>query len=180
MEPVAEDSGDALREVKAEPGVVRTLAAEADGVEHHRVDLVERVGIEMPTVRGKQPCPPEDVARVERVEGLHAPPWCGDSDCNPAGTQSPERVGVPSLADDRCARGDHNIASASRQHLEMVRRHSGKESMCCQLVGDALHVAFAVRAPSLDRIAAASSVMSMPTGHQAMHRPHPTQPEVSN
>jgi hypothetical protein len=29
-------------------------------------------------------------------------------------------------------------------------------------------------------MAAASSVMSMPTGHQAMHRPHPMQPEVPN
>jgi hypothetical protein len=30
------------------------------------------------------------------------------------------------------------------------------------------------------RSAAASSVMSMPTGHQAMQRPQPTQPLVSN
>ena len=29
-------------------------------------------------------------------------------------------------------------------------------------------------------MAAASSVRSMPTGHQAMHRPHPTQPDVPN
>ena len=35
-------------------------------------------------------------------------------------------------------------------------------------------------APSLARMAAASSVMSMPTGHQAMQRPQPTQPDVSN
>ncbi len=34
--------------------------------------------------------------------------------------------------------------------------------------------------PSLARMAAASSVMSMPTGHQVMHRPQPTQPEVPN
>ena len=32
----------------------------------------------------------------------------------------------------------------------------------------------------LPRIAAASSVMSMPTGHQAMQRPQPTQPLVPN
>ena len=30
------------------------------------------------------------------------------------------------------------------------------------------------------RIAAASTVMSMPTGHQVMQRPQPTQPEVPN
>jgi hypothetical protein len=29
-------------------------------------------------------------------------------------------------------------------------------------------------------MAAASSVMSMPTGHQVMHRPQPTQPDVPN
>jgi hypothetical protein len=52
--------------------------------------------------------------------------------------------------------------------------------MCRQLIGDAVQLAVAARAPSVDRIAAASSVMSMPTGHQAMHRPQPTQPEVPN
>ena len=30
------------------------------------------------------------------------------------------------------------------------------------------------------RSAATSSVMSMPTGHHTMHRPHPTQPELPN
>jgi len=29
-------------------------------------------------------------------------------------------------------------------------------------------------------MAADSSVMSIPTGHHTMHRPHPTQPDVSN
>ena len=33
---------------------------------------------------------------------------------------------------------------------------------------------------SLARIAAASSVMSIATGHQVMQRPQPTQPEVPN
>ena len=35
-------------------------------------------------------------------------------------------------------------------------------------------------AVSLSRIARTSSVMSMPTGHQVMQRPQPTQPEVPN
>ena len=34
--------------------------------------------------------------------------------------------------------------------------------------------------PAVARIAAASSVMSIPTGHQVMQRPQPTQPEVPN
>ena len=29
-------------------------------------------------------------------------------------------------------------------------------------------------------MAATSSVMSIPTGHHVMHRPHPTQPDVPN
>ena len=33
---------------------------------------------------------------------------------------------------------------------------------------------------SVARIAAASSVMSIATGHQVMQRPQPTQPEVPN
>ncbi len=37
-----------------------------------------------------------------------------------------------------------------------------------------------IDAPSVARIAAASSVMSMPTGHHARHLPQPTQPDSSN
>ena len=33
---------------------------------------------------------------------------------------------------------------------------------------------------SVDRMAPTSSVMSIPTGHQVMHRPQPTQPELPN
>ena len=94
MQPVAEDPGDALREIEAELGVVLTFAAEADGVEHHRMHIVECVSVEMPPVGRKQPRPSEDIAGVERVEGLHAPPRRGDSERNPAGAQRPERVGV--------------------------------------------------------------------------------------
>ena len=35
-------------------------------------------------------------------------------------------------------------------------------------------------AGSLSRMARTSSVMSMPTGHQVMQRPQPTQPDVPN
>ena len=180
MQPVAEDPGDALREIETELGIVRTLAAEADGVEHHGVHIVERVSIEMPPVRRKEPRPSEDIAGVECVEGLHPSPWRRDSERNPAGPQRPERVGVGALPDDRGARGDDDISTATGQHLEMVRVHPREEAMCRQLIGDAVQVAVAARAPSVDRIAAASSVMSIPTGHQAMHRPQPTQPDVPN
>jgi hypothetical protein len=58
--------------------------------------------------------------------------------------------------------------------------HTREESMCRQLAGECVHREAPARAQSVDRIAAASSVMSMPTGHQAMQRPHPTQPDVPN
>ena len=35
-------------------------------------------------------------------------------------------------------------------------------------------------ASSVARMAATSSVMSMPTGHHVMQRPQPTQPELPN
>ena len=180
VQPVAEDPGDALREIETELGIVLTLAAEADGVEDHRVHIVECVSVEMPPVGREQPGPSEDVAGVERVEGLHASPRRRDSESNPAAPQRPERVGVSALSDDRGARGDDDVSTASGQHVEMFRVHPREEAMCRQFIGDAVQLAVAVRAPSVDRIAAASSVMSMPTGHQAMHRPQPTQPEVPN
>ena len=41
-------------------------------------------------------------------------------------------------------------------------------------------VRIAVRRAVVARIAAASSVMSIATGHQVMQRPQPTQPDVPN
>ena len=39
---------------------------------------------------------------------------------------------------------------------------------------------YAPRLGSVARMASTSSVMSMPTGHQVIQRPQPTQPDVSN
>src|ERR1022692_939219 len=152
VQPVAENPGDALREIEAELWVIRTLTAETDGVEHHRVHIVERVSVEMPPVGRKQPRPSEDIAGVERVEGLHPSPWRRDAERNPAGPQRPERVGVGALPDDRGARGDDDVSTASGQHLEMVRGHPREEAMRRQLIGDAVQLAVAARSPSLDRM----------------------------
>src|ERR1017187_3575315 len=179
VEAIAEDGGDALREVEAERGVCGALASQADGVEDNRMDVVERVGVEMPAIGRKEPRPPEDITGVERVDRHHAPTGGGDAERHPAGAQGPEGVGMSSFADDRSAFLDHHVASAPGHDFEVRVVHSREETMRGQLIGDRVH-ADAPGRPSPALIAAASSVISMPTGHHVMQRPHPTQPEVPN
>ena len=59
---------------------------------------------------------------------------------------------------------------------ELRRREAGEQRRGRDQLLKRLHR----RCPSLSRIARASSVMSMPTGHQVMQRPQPTQPELPN
>ena len=57
---------------------------------------------------------------------------------------------------------------AARAPRTRARRRSARQSSASAL------------APRSSRIARASSVMSIPTGHQVMQRPQPTQPELPN
>ena len=72
MQTISEDGGDALRQVEAERGIGRALAAQAHGVEDDRMNVIEGVRVEVPAVRGEQPGPAEDVTGVQRVDGQHA------------------------------------------------------------------------------------------------------------
>ena len=75
---------------------------------------------------------------------------------------------------------------------EMVPAHSPPPVRCIRqrcrqrrlLTEDVLNLLHAVlplrRLIGAARMAAASAVMSIPTGHQVMHRPQPTQPDVPN
>ena len=76
-----------------------------------------------------------------------------------------------------------HVVSAAGQEGELFARQSGEEGVFSDQVCDRVHCASAIRdedRPSVARIAATSSVMSIPTGHQVMHRPQPTHPDVPN
>jgi hypothetical protein len=112
---------------------------------------------------------------VQRQQPLRAPPGHVGLERHAAAPEDVEGVGSAALAEDRLALvevGDRGAPGQRRQVL-------GRE--VCEQAG--------VREQRLDRpdrhvgaslSAAASSVMSIPTGHQAMQRPQPTQPELPN
>src|ERR1019366_5852854 len=179
MQAISEDGGDTLREVEPERGIGGALAAQAHCVEDDGMHVVESVCVEVPAVWRKEPSRWEDVAGPQSVDGEDAAARRADPDRDSARAHRPECIGSRTLADDRCAFRYHDIARTAGQHLEMPLLHSREEAMRSQLVGDGVHLD-RPRRPSVARIAAASSVMSIPTGHHAMQRPHPTQPDSSN
>ena len=73
------------------------------------------------------------------------------------------------------------VARAACHQLDLFGGEVGEEGVLLQDIAQVSFMAFLAsphRAFAL--IAAASSVMSMPTGHQVMQRPQPTQPDVPN
>ena len=72
-----------------------------------------------------------------------------------------------------------HILGASADKLAELLVQAGKKPMLPDNAFEPFHDRLLQRA-ALVRIAATSSVMSMPTGHHVMQRPQPTQPEVPN
>ncbi len=107
-----------------------------------------------------------------------------DPDCAVADRE--EGVGGLPLPEQVLALIGDDVRAATGQKLQVLGVQPLEERDLGQQVGDRLQAASSsppstgAPAPSVARIAAASSVMSIATGHQAMQRPQPTQPEVPN
>ena len=108
-------------------------------VENDCVHLIQGISVEVPAVRRKQPCPAEDIARMERVEGRHSASRRGDAERHSPGAKSPRTRRHGSLADDRCPACDHDIAGTSCEHVEVAVVHSVQEAMRRELAGDGIH-----------------------------------------
>ena len=72
----------------------------------------------------------------------------------------------------------HILGAAAHKFAEWFL-HPTEERMFSHDALEPFHGAIP-QCDSLSRIARTSSVMSMPTGHQVMQRPQPTQPDVPN
>ncbi len=95
-----------------------------------------------------------------------------------------ELVGRIAFAKQILAGLEQMVARAAGDELHLFDGGAGKERMLLQDLLKILHAVFFMPSSGCGcgfaLMAAASSVMSMPTGHQVMQRPQPTQPDVPN
>ena len=89
-----------------------------------------------------------------------------------------KRVGRIALAEQVLAGREARWGAAGDQ-LEMLAAHAGERGRLREQIVNRPHRS-SLGAASVARIAAASSVMSIATGHQVMQRPQPTHPDVPN
>ncbi len=88
-----------------------------------------------------------------------------------------EAIGRVALAEQLCAGGEVLVGRRIRRSAARCACDSPANSGAAR---DQLLKRLHRHVASLSRIARASSVMSMPTGHHVMQRPQPTQPELPN
>jgi len=130
----------------------------------------------MPAVWSEEPRPADRFACAECLDRHRAARRDERLDRDVAVTDDVERVGFVAFAEELRAGIEVHVPGAAREQREAVvaepceERHVREE-----LVERPRHAPSAVA-----RIAATSSVMSIPTGHQVMQRPQPTQPDESN
>src|SRR5665213_3938646 len=179
--------GDPREQRVAQRRIVENLLAKTGAIDGDGADGVLRPGVEGPPVRSDEPTPTHDRTRTDRLDDDRGAPGRVHVDRDESPTKEVEGVGALALATKKITRRERHVARTTFNECDVLVVQSGREGVGSHELGDGgTHVATPrtwtrVDNPMSDRaIAAASSVMSMPTGHQAMHRPHPTQPVVSN
>ena len=124
--------------------------------------------------RGRETTKPKTTGRT----AIYLQPgW--DSKANPPVPQQIELVRRRALVKEIVAGLEHDVSRATADKPEEPLLEACKE----WVFPDETLETFHVQSPwpcSLARMAATSSLMSMPTGHQVMQRPQPTHPEVPN
>ena len=91
-----------------------------------------------------------------------------------------ELVGGIALVDQILAGIEAMIARAAGNRPRPSSASSPAKNGCARTMRSSPSMVGLLGFAGVARIAAASAVMSMPTGHQVMQRPQPTQPEVPN
>ena len=158
------------------------LRAQAGRVHADGADLLQRLGVEAPAIGRDQPGDADDLAFAQGLHDLCAPGRAG-LQSHAALADQEEAVGGIGLVEQIIAAAEMRVRGAAADQLEETLLEALEERMFPEDLLDVLERRGHERAlPSwgFSRIAATSSVMSMPTGHQVMQRPQPTQPEEPN
>ena len=148
----------------------------------------------MLAVGGDEPGPAEEFAVADGGDGQIAALDAADRDGDHAVEDEENFLGGVALAKDLVAGLEGCLGGAGCEEFDMAVVHAGAERVVCQEGFKRGHDGAASAATvgrfkgggagesecARRRKAAASAVRSMPTGHQAMQRPQPTQPGVPN
>ena len=187
LQALEEHGGHPAHELVAEGVVGVGLGPQAGRVDGDGTHRADGPGVELPPVGRDEPAPADRSARADGLDDDRAPVRSVDLDGHSAPAHQVEGVGGIALGEQELAGGEGHVAGAAGHLGHGVARQAGEQRVGGDQLGDCRRhrpgpgTEGADRtAPSLSRMAAASSVRSMPTGHQAMQRPHPTHPEVSN
>ena len=159
----------------AQNRVLFALSAQAFRVHGDGMHGVERGGIQGPFVGRKKPGPPQDVSRMKGLELNRTTMGYMDFDRDRSLPDEIEMVRGLSFFQDEFSRLDDLIRAAAGEKLDVILMKILEKGMVLENFRDVFDRHF-----ELPRMAEISSVKSMPTGHQAMQRPHPTQPDVPN
>src|SRR5208283_3587995 len=140
----------------------------------------------MPAVGRKQPRPSQYLASTDSLHRSKAAVRDGELHRDQTLTNEVKVVGRVALMEDDLPRLEAHVHRTSGNQLDVPILHALKKWMlsenwfkCVYHAGSLLRSAGALT-ESLSRMAPVSTVISIPTGHQVMQRPQPTQPETPN
>ena len=182
VQPLHQERQEALHHLVAEIVVRLAFAAQAGGVDADRARQLDGAGIERPAVRRDKPGGADEIAVAQsreddrgacRARRFRAPPCRGGS----GRIRRQARLRETSIR-PAC---EAMVAGAAGDERTVLRRKRRRRTGApAEFASRPSMRVSSVCGCGFARMAAASSVMSMPTGHQVMQRPQPTQPEVPN
>lgn len=164
-----------MRDLVTEVVIATTGRSQSSAVDRDRPGVIERQHIEVPHMRSEHPRPAEHLARMHGGDHQRVAPGGGDFDGEPAFQHEVKGVGRAAAQRDPCARRVLAEARHPHEHVDVRRRQAVDEAVGGNAV---VERGGGHRVPPVRAIA--SSTMSMPAGHQVVHRPQPTQPSVPN
>src|SRR5579875_9375 len=174
-----QDRHQALHHLVAEIVVGFAFPAQTGGVHRDRPDAGQRPRIIAPAIGRDQPGDADDFALAQGLESNRPAPRIGHRQGHAAMPDQMEGIRRFALADQVLARLEARISGAAADEGTEIPAQAGEERMLADDAFKAFH-GLSPQGGALSRMAATSSVMSMPTGHQVMQRPQPTHPDVPN
>src|SRR5581483_2505236 len=177
LEVADRDVREPAHHVVAELVIRGALLAKALAVQAHDSRELHRDCVGVPSVGLEEPRPADRIARCARRHDDWRHSGRLDLDRDSALADDLEDSRGFAGVEQRGARLEVIEPAAARDLVEHRVGHARKDVRPQQQIADGVHA----EPPEASCVnACASAVMSMPTGHHAMHLPQPVHPEVSN
>src|SRR5208282_3064755 len=187
LEPLRDEREQVQEELVAVRGVLVEQRTEDVRIDGESLRWLHCTSVQAPPVRGRQPRPADHFARPDGLDREAGTGRHHGLERNLPGDDQEElsrRFAFPEQdVSGRIGTLDRHPAHRGheRRRQFLDERMVGEEGGS----GGRVRLRHAFAGADWDeatgvRIAATSSVRSMPTGHQVMHRPHPTHPDIPN